>query len=271
MNFTTAEKRRLKEKYGSWAIITGASSGIGKELSERVAESGLNVLLVARRKDLLDELASGIKNKYRVQARTLAADLSEENEATKVINESKNFDIGLLIASAGFGTSGSFVDSSLEDEINMVKVNCTALLMFTHHFTKVFKQRKKGGIILLSSLVGFQGVPFAANYAATKAYVQSLAEALNAELKPSGIDVLAAAPGPVLSGFSERSNMVMGAALKPSDVAIPILKALGRKATVLPGLLTKVLVYSLATVPRWGKIMIMKAVMGGMTKHQRAN
>ena len=138
-----------------------------------------------------------------------------------------------------------------------------------NHFSQKFIQKKKGGIILLSSMVGFQGVPFAAHYAATKAYVQSLGEALSVELKPYGVDVLAAAPGPVVSGFAERANMKMGMAMKPSDVGIPILKALGRKATVLPGFLTKFLVGSLRTVPRWAKVKIMKIIMGGMTQHQR--
>ncbi len=121
----------------------------------------------------------------------------------------------------------------------------------------------------MSSMVAFQGVPYSANYVATKAYVQSLAEALAIELKPLGVDVLAAAPGPVESGFEQRANMKMSVSLKPSQIGVPILKALGRKTTVLPGLLTKILVYSLRTVPRWGKIKIMEKVMGGMTEHQR--
>ncbi|UPT68195.1 MAG: SDR family NAD(P)-dependent oxidoreductase [Sphingobacteriales bacterium JAD_PAG50586_3] len=123
----------------------------------------------------------------------------------------------------------------------------------------------------MSSMVAFQGVPYAAHYAATKAYVQTFAEALAVELKPYGVDVLAAAPGPVKSGFSSRANMKMDLALTPEQVGVPILKALGRKTTVLPGFLTKLLVYSLRTVPRWGKIRIMKMVMGGMTQHQRGN
>ena len=121
---------------------------------------------------------------------------------------------------------------------------------------------------LAPSLV-FREFPFQAHYAATKAYVQSLAEALSLEMRPYGVDVLAAAPGPVQSGFADRAGMQMGAALKTSDVGIPILKALGRKSTVLPGFLTKFLVGSLRTLPRWGKVRVMSMVMGGMTKHQR--
>jgi len=179
-------------------------------------------------------------------------------------------DIGLLVAAAGFGTSGEFLKGQLESEIQMLDVNCQAVLVLTHHFARLFAAQKRGGIILLSSMVGFQGVPFAAHYAATKAYVQSLGEALSLELKPHGVDVLAAAPGPVRSGFADHANMQMGKVLTPEDVGIPILKALGRRTTVLPGFLTKFLVGSLRTLPRWGKIRVMRAVMGGMTKHQRA-
>ncbi len=121
----------------------------------------------------------------------------------------------------------------------------------------------------MSSIVGFQGTPNAANYGATKAYVQSLGEGLYHELKPYGVDVLAAAPGPVNSGFAEVANMQMGSALEPSQVGLPILKALGKKSTVFPGGLTKLLMFGLRMVPRWGKIQIMKGVMGGMTKHQK--
>ena len=113
-------------------------------------------------------------------------------------------------------------------------------------------------------------MPSAAHYAATKAYVQSLGEALRLELKPEGIDVLCAAPGPVETGFSERADMKMGMALTAKDVGVPILSAIGRKTTVKPGFLTKLLFFNLGMVPRWAKVRIMGKVMGGFTKHQAA-
>jgi short-subunit dehydrogenase len=199
----------------------------------------------------------------------VVSDVSETEGIDKIIQSTQGLNIGLLIVSAGYGTSGNFIDTSLHSEINMLKVNCEALLSLTHYYSQQFAQQKRGGIILMSSMVAFQGTPYSANYAATKAYVKTLAEALAVELKPKGVDVLAAAPGPVESGFSQRANMKMSMSMKPADIGIPILKALGRKTTVLPGFLTKFLVYSLRTVPRWGKIKIMKKVMGAMTAHQR--
>lgn len=271
MQLAANEKERLLKKYGPWAIITGASSGIGFELAKQLADTGFNLLIHARSSSRLETAAEYLQSRYPVTIKVIAADVSETDGIDKIIRSTQHIQVGLLIVSAGYGTGGLFYDSSLHTETNMLKVNCMALLSITHYFSQRFVQQKRGGIILMSSLVAFQGVPYSANYAATKAYVQSLAEALAVELKTHGVDVLAAAPGPVRSSFGKRANMRMGMALNPSDIGVPILKALGRKTTVLPGFLTKVLVYSLRTVPRWAKVRIMKLVMGGMTKHQRTS
>jgi len=269
MWYSKSLQERLKTKYGSWALVTGASSGIGRELTLRLAEAGLNVVLSARRKDVLQELADDITTAYKVKTHVVVADMSKHEGVEHLIEASKHLDIGLLVANAGVGTSGLFFESTLDDEIDLLRINCEAVLMLTHFYSKEFANRGGGGIILMSSIVGFQGTPYAANYAASKAYVQSLAEALNVELKALNIDVLAAAPGPVNSNFASNAGMVMDKALEPSDVAVPIVKALGKKSTVFPAMFTKILVAGLRTVPRWGKIRIMKHVMGGMTKHNR--
>ena len=269
MTLSQQEKDRLKTKYGPWAVVTGASSGIGMELAERLAESGLNLVINARNGEQLAAIATRLTATYGITIKSVAADLGSQVAVDQFIAATNGLAVGLFVASAGFGTSGSFLEADITEEIAMLRVNCEALLVLTHHFSQRFVGQKRGGIILMSSLVGFQGVPFAAHYAATKAYVQSLAEALAVELKPYDVDVLAAAPGPVESGFGQRANMQMSMSLTPAQVGIPILKALGRQSTVLPGLLTKFLVGSLRTVPRWAKVLIMKQVMGGMTKHQR--
>ncbi len=258
----------LSKRYGSWAVVTGASSGIGRELALRLAESGLNLVLVARSKNVLEQMAIDLRDRYAIEVKVLAVDLSM-NAGTKIIlEETQNLDIGLLVAAAGFGTSGAFLDSSIEIEIEMLNVNCRSLLELTWHFGKRFVERGKGGIVLMSSIVGFQGTPFAAHYAATKAYVQTLAEALHIELAPMGIDVIASAPGPTNSGFAERAGMKLGMALNPIDVAQATLDALGKKPTILPGFISKLLTYSLAFLPRWAKVQIMGGVMRDMTKHQ---
>lgn len=269
MKLSNKEIARLKANYGEWAIVTGASSGIGLELATQLANAGFNLVINSRQLEKLQEVERQLKHNSIIEIKIVASDVAENEGIEQIIQATKGLNIGLLILSAGYGTSGNFTDSSLHSEINMLRVNCEALLSLTHYYSQQFVQQKRGGIILMSSMVAFQGTPYSANYAATKAYVQTFAEGIAVELKLKGVDVLAAAPGPVESGFSKRANMKMSMSLTPSQVGIPILIALGRKTTVLPGFLTKLLVYSLRTVPRWGKVKIMEKVMGGMTEHQR--
>ncbi len=270
MGISNHLKHKLLNKYGSWALVSGASSGIGMALSKCLAEAGFNLVLHGRNAPALAELSSELEDKWSIVTDIIISDISSTSNIVQLIESLGDLPIGLFIASAGFGTSGDFIHADLEEEIKMLQVNNLALMMLTHHFARKFAQKGGGGIVLMSSIVGFQGVPNAAHYAATKAYVQSLGEGLYHEMKPHGVDVLAAAPGPVASGFGKIADMEMTSALSPEDVALPILKSLGRKSTVFPGRLTQILIFGLRTVPRWGKIRIMKMVMGGMTKHQKA-
>jgi short-subunit dehydrogenase len=264
----TAGDRRLRERYGPWAVVTGASDGIGRELARRVAAAGISVVLVARRTSELERLAEQLRGRHGVDARVFAGDLGDPKPIAALLAETVPLDVGLFIAAAGFGTSGRFIDGALESELAMIDVNCRAVAALTHGFATRMVARRRGGIVLMSSLVAFQGVPRAANYAATKAYVQSLAEGLRAELGPLGVDVLASAPGPVRSGFELRADMKMGMAAGPESVASATLAALGRTGTVRPGWLSKLLEWSLALLPRWGRVRMMAVVMGGMTKHR---
>lgn len=262
-------KNRLKATYGPWALVTGATSGIGRELATQLAAAGLNLVLSARRRDELKRLASDFEKKHGIQTKVVSGDLSETTTVQRLIAETERLDVGLLVPCAGFGTSGYFIEADVETEANMLRLNCEAVLRLVHHFSQQFKIRQRSGIILMSSIVAFQGVPYSAHYAATKAWVQSLAEGLQDELKPHGIDVLSAIPGPVESGFSARANLKMSLYNTPEDIGAPILQALGRSRSVVPGGVGKLLVYSLRTVPRRAKTRILKLVMGGMTAHQR--
>ncbi len=270
-NPTKGDRRRetLRARYGPWAVVTGASSGIGRELALSLADAGLNLVLVARSQSVLERMAADLTARRGIEARVVAADLASEAGIGAVEAAARDLNVGLLVAAAGFGTSGSFLGSSLEKELEMLDVNCRAPLVMSLHFGRRFAGRGRGGIILMGSIVGFQGTPDAANYAATKAYVQTLAEALHAELAPLGVDVLASAPGPTDSGFAARAGMRMGTTLESADVARATLDALGRRSTVLPGALSKLLAYSLAPLPRWARVRIMGRVMGGMVHHRR--
>jgi short-subunit dehydrogenase len=260
------EQRRLRDRYGPWAVVTGASSGIGRAIAQRLAGAGLNLVIAARRREVLDGLAAELMAAFGVEVRAVAVDLAGSSGVETLARQTETLDVGLFVASAGFGTSGDFVASEIAAELEMIDVNCRAVVATSHVFVRRFVARGRGGLLLLSSLVAFQGVPRAASYAATKAFIQSFAEGLGHELAPRGVDVLATAPGPVGSGFGARAAMKMGLVQMPDDVAGATLRALGRRRTVRPGLLAKLLELSLKLLPRWGRVRMMAVIMAGMTR-----
>ena len=234
-------------------------------MAEQLGRDGLNVVLVARRREALEALGAEIRRASSVETLVIADDLSTMEGATAVLERTAALDVGLLVAAAGVGTSGPFLSASMDEELRMLDLNCRALLVQTQGFGRRFVERGRGGLVLMASLVGFQGVPYAAHYSATKAYVQSLAEALRVELAGTGVDVIAPAPGPVHSEFAERAGMRFTAAVTAQQVAQATFQALGRHGGVTPGLLSKVLTYSLAPLPRFLRTRIMGHVMLGMT------
>jgi uncharacterized protein len=261
----TRRQQHFLSRYGPWAVVTGASSGIGRALACHLAETGLNLVLVARSRPALDGLAAQLAARHGVQVRVLDLDLARDDQLAVLRAATEPLEVGLLVAAAGFGSSGPFLDADLTSETELLMVNGRALMQACFHFGRRFRARGRGGLVLLSSIVGFQGMPYAAHYAATKAYVQALAEALQVELSACGVDVLAAAPGPTHSGFASRAGLRLGHALDPEAIAQPILEALGRQGTVLPGALSKLLTYALVPLPRWVRVRIMGQVMRGMT------
>jgi hypothetical protein len=267
MNASVLSRAIPGTRYGRWAVVTGASDGIGKAFAELLAQSGFNLVIAARREDLLTDLATNLSGLHGVEVRPVACDLGTPEGVAILEDATDGLDAGLLVAAAGFGTSGPFLDSDLSAELGMIDVNCRAVAALAYTFGNRFVRRGGGGVVLLSSLVAFQGVPRAANYAATKAYVQTFAEGLRQELSSAGVDVLAVAPGPVQSGFGQRANMQMGMAQTPGEVARGALRVLGSRGTVRPGFLAQFLEFSLKPLPRWGRVRVMGLVMSGMTKH----
>ncbi len=259
---------RVAHRYGPWAVVTGASDGIGRAFARHLAAGGLNLVLVARREPLLRELAAELQGQHGVQCRVVPADLADLEAVHRLADSTADLDVGLLVAAAGFGTSGPLLDAELGVETEMADLNCTSVLAQAWHFGARFAQRGRGGVVFMSSLLAFHGTPRAAHYAATKAYVQTLAEGLRAEWAPLGVDVIASAPGPISTGFAARANMQMAQALPAEVVARVTMQTLGRRTTVRPGWLSKLLGWSLALLPRWAQVMVIAQVMKGMTAHQ---
>ncbi len=254
------------KRFGPWAVVTGASSGIGREMALRLAELGLHVVVAARDDKRLREVAAAIGSRGS-RARVIAMDLSEPGSAGRLAAQVEDLDVGLLVHSAGYGRGGELLESDLPVESAMVDLNCRATLELSYLFGRRFAGRRRGALVLLSSIVAFQGVPRAANYAATKAYVQSLGEALAAELGGRGVQVLTATPGPVESGFAARAGMTIADADTAERVSQGIVQALLRGRTrVTPGRKGKLLVYSLLTAPRRLRTRIMAGIMRGMTR-----
>ncbi len=265
----TSNDNEFLKKYGPWAVVTGASEGIGQAFATELASRGMNLVLVARREDRLATLAEALKRKSRIDVRIQPADLSNKSSALGVFINTEDLDVGLLVAAAGFGTSGPMLLTNPRVESDLVEVNCAAVLQQCLHYGRRMAARRRGGLVLLSSLVAFQGTPNSANYSASKAYIQTLAEGMGQELKADGVDVLSVAPGPINSGFAARANMNLGQAMTPEVVARVSLAALGRQRTVRPGWLSKLLGWTLSTAPRFMRVQIMGAIMAKMTKHQR--
>ena len=237
---------RFISKYGKWALITGASKGIGLEFSRQIAANGLNVVLVARSENSLKQLSSSIESDYPVETRIVAADLTEADGIARLLEATADLDIGLLVNNAGREDSGPFLQIPIDDAIKTIDLNIKVPLQLTQQFAAKMQARGKGGILIMSSIVAFQGVPNIANYAASKAYDLVFAEGIAAELESSNIDVLSVNPGFTKSELSPDITFD-GLPLKPMSadaVVEAALKDLGKSRVSVPGRVNKILYYS---------------------------
>ncbi|MGB5711490.1 MAG: SDR family oxidoreductase [Waterburya sp.] len=190
------------------ALITGASSGIGETFARELASRKTDLVLVARSQDKLEKLATELSSKYQVQTEVVVQDLTESAAGQAVFDavQAKGLFIDLLINNAGFGDYGTFSDRPLSKQMAMVQLNITAVVELTGLFLPLMQQRGSGAIINISSIAGFQPIPYMSVYAATKAFVLSFSEALWAENKDLGVKILAVCPGPTESQFFNRAD-----------------------------------------------------------------
>jgi short-subunit dehydrogenase len=181
--------------YGPVALVTGASSGIGQSFAERLAQSGMDLVLVARRAQRMESLAAHLSATHGVAVTVCAIDLAEPSAAEQVADATASLDVGLLVSNAGFGLKGDHGANDPRAMTEMLMVNCHAAMQLAHRFIPRLRRRGTGGIVLTSSVEALIGCPYSAAYSASKAFVKSLGEALWGELTPEGIDVLAICPG----------------------------------------------------------------------------
>jgi len=226
-------------KYGPWALVTGASRGLGAEFARQLAARGLNLALAARSEDQLKELAQALEREYNITVKTIPIDLSRKDLLDPIKKATDSLEIGLLVNNAGLSTVGPFLDMSADYLLNQFDTNARAALILTRHFGEKMAANGRGGVIFLSSGSGLHGTPFSANYSGTKAYNLMLAEALWAEWRPLGVDALGfiagltRTPGMEANGLKPNIFVPLG---RPEKVVRCALNALGKKPSAADGI-----------------------------------
>ncbi len=185
------------QRYGTWAIVAGASEGLGAEYATELAGRGLNLILIARRAELLQALATQLSEKYKIRTKPLVLDLSLPNAAEQIVQQTMDLDIGLLVYNAAFSAVGPFLERSMDEHLREIHTNIHAPFKLIYLLGQHLLARGHGGIVLMSSLSAFQGSAYISTYAATKAFNIVLAESLWEEWRAGGVDVLVCVSGAV--------------------------------------------------------------------------
>lgn len=232
------------KRFGPWALITGASAGIGREFAHQVAAHGINLVVTARRGAALDELGRALSARHGIQYRAVPLDLAQDDAPQSLVTATGDLDLGLVISNAGDAVPGAFLATPREELRAIVRLNVLGHLEIAHHFGQRLAARRRGGLILVGALGASRGVPFMANAAATKAYVHSLAEALHIELGKLGVTVTVLMPGPTDTEALAKLG-VENPPLKPLSVQQCVSEALAAlvagQARVVPGRLLRLM------------------------------
>lgn len=251
------------KSYGPWALVTGASAGIGDAFARRLAAEGLNLVLVARREDRLRALAEEVQRRHGVQSRVIAQDLGADGAAERVAQQVRDLEVGVLVNNAGFSSVGRFERVPRQKVVEMIRVNCIAVAELTHLLLPPMKTRGRGAIIIVASVAGYLPLGLAATYGATKAFDLMFGEALWAENQGSGVDVCVVSPGPVETEFQQVAGETSHPGASPDSVVTATFAALGRQPSVIEGTFNKVRTWSTRLVPRSQIARIAMGVMRG--------
>ncbi len=258
-----------REKYGPWALVTGASSGLGAEFVRQLAARGLNIVLAARRKERMDVLADRVGQAHSVRTRVIPVDLTAEGGCNRLIEETHALEIGLLINNAGYGLSGQYHALDPDRQVDMTVLNCVVPVLLTNHYLPLMLDRGRGGLIFLASTAAYQPTPYLGTYGATKAFNLMLGECLWREYRKMGVDSLALSPGFTRTEFTRIANIEDAGPFReatPQDVVATALRTLGKRPSVVHGLLNKILTFSVRILPRRTVIAITGAALKGRTR-----
>jgi short-subunit dehydrogenase len=230
----------LKQKYGSTALIAGASEGIGAAFATLLAQEGIDLILVARREEPLQQLADSLIKKYQIKVKCLQRDLSENNAAEKLVTELRDNEINILVYNAALSYIGQFIQNTLEQQNEAARLNMITPMNLVRIYGEKMLAQRKGAIILMSSLAGFQGSGFLSVYASTKAFNRILAESLWYEWKNSGVDIIACVAGATstpgyINSKPERISIFAPRVLQPAEVAGECISKLGKQPSFITG------------------------------------
>jgi short-subunit dehydrogenase len=225
----------LRERYGDWALVTGASAGIGSAFARALARDGISLVLTARRGDRLATLAQELEKAYQVQTRVVALDLSQPDAADTLAEAVDDLPIAILVNNAGFGYAGRFDKLDPDRLRDMLNLNCLAPMLLTRRLLPGMQERGRGAVVFTGSIAGRQPLPLHSVYAATKAFDNLLGEALFVELREQGIDVGVIEPGSTETEFQSAAGEIEHAGEAPEDVVALALDTLGRRGTVISG------------------------------------
>ena len=251
----------FRTRYGAWAVVAGASEGLGAAFAEALAARGMNLLLLARRADALEDLAGRLRRERDVDVRTLPIDVASPSLATALSAISADLEIGVVIYNAAYAPVGGFFDLPEEDLLQSVDVNVRGPIVFLRCLVPPMLARGRGAIVLMSSLSGMQGAPQIATYAATKAFNTVLGEGLWSELGERGIDVVASCAGAIRTpGYAKSSSGDAPGTLDPEEVVEATLRALGSGPRVIPGRINQIASTLMQRIlPRRAAIALMAA------------
>ena len=260
-----ADTASFRERYGEWALVTGASAGIGAEFSRALAARGMSCVLSARREDRLQALARELEETRRVATRVVSADLAAPDGAERLADAVARLEIGVLVNNAGFGYAGRF-DKLATDRLRaMVQVNCMAPVVLTSRLLPAMRARGRGAIIVTGSVAGRQPLPLHGVYSATKAFDLFLGESLWAELRGSGIDVVVIEPGATSTEFQDVAGEVAHPGEPPDRVVAVALAALGRQPSVVSGWMNWVTANANRFLPRAATARVAEWVIARQT------
>lgn len=236
-----SERRTFASKYGPWAVVAGASEGLGAAFATALAEHGLHVLLLARREAHLQAVAERLRASTNAQVRTEVCDLARADLAGALEAMTSDLDVGLAVYNAAHAPIGDVLSRPVADLLQVIDVNVRGPLVFARTLAPKMVARGRGGIVLMSSLAGYQGAPRIATYAASKAFNIVLGEGLWSELRPHGVDVVVSSAGAVRTpGYAKTASKDAPGTLDAKVVAERTLDALGRGPVVVPGAVNRI-------------------------------